>query len=71
MSIRKKTRLQQSITFFEKILRLKNLMMTKAGKEEALARHNLVVTFLRQFFEEEKAYDWIVYLDEYLKENGE
>ena len=57
--------------FFEKILRLKNLMMTKAGKEEALARHNLVVTFLRQFFEEEKAYDWIVYLDEYLKENGE
>ena len=51
---------------FEKILKLKNLMMTNAGKQEAIERHNFIVNFLKQLFKEEKAYDWEIYLDTYL-----
>lgn len=52
---------------FEKILRLKNLMMTQSGKMEAVGRHQIVVDFLRHFFDEENAYEWKEYLDNYLK----
>lgn len=52
---------------FEKILKLKALMMTKAGQIEAFARHEFVVEFLRNIFWEEKAYDWINYLNDYEK----
>ncbi len=53
--------------FFEKILKLKNMMMTASGKKEALARHELMVAFLRQLFDEEDAPRWQEYLDDYLK----
>ena len=53
---------------FEKILKLKNLMMTNAGKQEAIERHNFIVNFLKQLFKEEKAYDWEQYLDKYLSD---
>jgi uncharacterized protein len=33
--------------FFEKLLKLKGLMLTKAGKKEAEQRHNIMVAFLR------------------------
>ena len=52
---------------FEKLLKLKNLMLTNAGKEEAKNRHQIIVDFLYQLFEEESAYEWIEYLDKYLK----
>lgn len=38
--------------FFEKLLRLKNGMHTKKGREMALQRHQFLITYLEQFFEE-------------------
>ena len=52
---------------FEKILRLKDLMLTESGRKEALKRHKMVIDILYNFFEEENALEWIKYLDEYLK----
>ena len=52
---------------FEKLLKLKGLMITEAGKEEALRRHQLMVDFLYQLFDEEEASEWKEYLDNYLK----
>ena len=51
---------------FDKILKLKDLMLTKAGKIEATKRHNFVIDFLRQYFAEENATEWLKYLDNYL-----
>ena len=53
---------------FEKILKLKDLMLTYSGKEEARERHNIVVEFLYHLFDEENAKEWTIYLDNYLKE---
>ena len=50
--------------FFEKILKLKDLMLTGAGKAEAMHRHRLVVAFLSHLFEEEQAPEWSRYLRE-------
>lgn len=52
---------------FEKILKLKNLMITDSGKEEAKERHQIIVDFLYHLFNEENAPEWTKYLDEYLK----
>ena len=52
---------------FEKILKLKNLMITNSGKKEAVARHQIVVEFLYHLFGEENAPEWKKYLDEYFK----
>ena len=52
---------------FEKILKLKNLMLTDPGKEEALKRDKIVVDFLYNFFEEENEKEWLEYLNNYLK----
>ena len=53
---------------FEKILKLKDLMMTDSGKKEAKDRHQIVVDILYHLFEEENAREWTEYLNEYLKE---
>lgn len=42
---------------FEKILRLKNYMLTSAGKTEARLRHEATIAFLDELFREEKAED--------------
>lgn len=47
---------------FEKMLKLKDLMLTESGKEEAKSRHQIVVNFLYHLFEEENAPEWIEYL---------
>lgn len=52
---------------FEKILRLKSMMLTEAGKSEALARHQIIVDILYHLFEEENALDWQEYLDDFLR----
>lgn len=52
---------------FEKILKLKNLMLTDSGKEEAKKRHDLVVHFLRQLFDEEDAIEWKELLEKVIK----
>lgn len=54
---------------FEKILKLKNLMLTDSGKKEAESRHQIIVDFLYHLFEEENAPEWTEYLDNYLKLN--
>jgi len=54
---------------FEKILKLKNMMMTDSGRKEIEKRHNITVDILYQLFDEENAPEWKKYLDNYLKEN--
>ena len=55
---------------FEKILKLKDLMLTKSGKEEAKSRHQIVVDFLYHLFQEEDAPEWTNYLNKYLEVKG-
>ena len=50
---------------FEKLLKLKDLMFTKAGREEATARHNFMFLFLKEYFREEEARDWEEFLDNF------
>lgn len=52
---------------FEKILKLKDLMMTESGKQEAQERHQIIVDILYHLFEEENTPEWTEYLNEYLK----
>jgi len=56
---------------FEKTLKLKKLMFTEAGLKEASKRHQMMVDFLYQLFDEEDADDWKEYLDKYLKKEYE
>lgn len=53
---------------FEKLLNLKDLMLTESGKKEAIERHNFMVEFLYRFFEEENVPEWVDYLNNYLSE---
>lgn len=52
---------------FEKLLKLKDMMLTDSGKKEAIERHNIMVEFLYHFFEEENVPEWTEYLNNYLK----
>lgn len=52
---------------FEKILKLKKLMLTESGKKEIENRHNITIDILYHLFQEENAIEWTKYLDEYLK----
>ena len=54
---------------FEKILKLKNLMLTESGKKEAEKRHDMVVNVLYNLFEEENVPEWKEYLDNFLDNN--
>lgn len=56
---------------FEKLFKLKDLMLTKSGKEEAAKRQNIMIDFLRHFFEEQNASEWNDYLDNYLNKNNQ
>ncbi|MCR5067118.1 MAG: HD domain-containing protein [Erysipelotrichaceae bacterium] len=51
---------------FEKILRLRKLMLTKPGEQEAQKRHQAVVGFLDAYFREQKVSDqWLDLLERY------
>jgi uncharacterized protein len=52
--------------FFEKLLKLKDFMLTEPGKKEASTRHSIMVSFLRQFFSENNAAKWIAFMDDFL-----
>ena len=52
---------------FEKILKLKDLMLTESGKEEARSRHQIIVDFLYHLFDEENVPEWTDYLKKYAK----
>lgn len=56
---------------FEKILKLKGLMLTESGKEEAEERHQIIVDILYHLFDEEDTPDWKEYLDNFLSKNYE
>lgn len=51
---------------FEKVLQLKDHMLTESGKQECEHREKLVIDFLYHLFEEEEAYVWMQYLKEFL-----
>ena len=52
---------------FDKLLKLKGMMLTDAGREEAKARHQIMVDCLYHLFDEEDAQEWKEYLDNYLE----
>ena len=53
---------------FEKLFKLKGLMLTTSGKQEAVKRHQTMVSFLYDLLDEEEAIEWKEYLDKYLSE---
>ena len=55
--------------YFEKMLKLKNMMFTETGKKEALIRHKFMVEFLTQFFREQNLENWLEYLNKFEKQN--
>ena len=52
---------------FEKLLRLKDLMLTESGRKEAIKRHEFMIEFLREYFDEINNNEWNEYLTKYLK----
>lgn len=52
---------------FEKILTLKDLMLTDKGRKESVRRHNFIISFLNEYFYEEDVLEWKKYLDNYTK----
>jgi uncharacterized protein len=55
---------------FEKVLLLKDFMLTPSGKKEAQKRHEIVVEMLKHYFDEEENPAWSAYLQEFLQRNG-
>jgi len=52
--------------FFEKMFRLKDMMLTDPGKEEALVRDKAMIELLRHYFREQNVPEWSAFLEEYL-----
>lgn len=55
--------------FFDKLLKLKGLLLTDTAKILAQPRHQLMIDFLISFFNENEASDWLDYLKNYLEAN--
>ena len=53
--------------FFEKLLKLKGLMLTEPGRIEAKNRQQIMVDFLSHYFREKNAPEWSEFLEEYLR----
>ncbi len=51
--------------FFEKLLKLKDMMLTESARKEALKRHEFMVIFLHHFFEEQECDEWLEYMRRY------
>lgn len=54
--------------FFDKLLKLKGAMQTEAGRREAKRRHEFMVLFLEEFFNELGATQWVDYLQKTVME---
>jgi len=52
--------------FFEKLLKVRGMMMTKPGQQEAIVRDELMINFLDLYFREQRAPEWSQLLEEYL-----
>lgn len=57
--------------FFEKMLKIRDIMLTVPGGEEAAERDVVMVQFLRAFFREQNAPEWIRLLDDYLSQRDQ
>ena len=55
--------------FFEKLLKIPNLLLTKEGKIEGRRRMIIMVDFLREYFRENDLENWLVFLNDYLDDN--
>lgn len=53
--------------FFEKLLKLKGLMLTEPGRIEARKRQHVMVDFLRAYFREKNVPEWSEFLEKYLR----
>ena len=53
--------------FFEKMFKLYELLLTPAGKKEGARRHEFMIIFLEQFFEEQGCANWKAYLKNYIR----
>lgn len=51
--------------FFDKLLRIKNIMQTETGKKEAIKRHDFMIRFLIEYFEEMNTPKWLNFLNKY------
>ena len=52
--------------FFDKLLKLKGMMLTEPGRREAETRDDMMVGFLRQYFREQQEPEWSGFLEKYL-----
>lgn len=55
--------------FFDKLLTISGILMTKAGRDEGAVRQKIMVDFLEELFREEDAKIWSEYLSTFLKTN--
>jgi len=53
--------------FFEKLLKLKDLLQTEEARKEGARRHKFMVKYLDEFFKEQNDKNWTKYFKEYLK----
>ena len=53
--------------FFDKLLKLPNIMQTEFGKIEAQKRQKIMIQFLNEFFREQEQDKWINFLNSYLQ----
>lgn len=53
--------------YFDKLLKLKSLMLTEAGKKEGSKRQQIMIDFLYEFFRENNQPKWIKLLDDFLR----
>lgn len=53
--------------FFDKLLKLPQLIKTPSACELVRPRQEMMITFLKQFFKENNSPDWVAYLDSYLE----
>lgn len=51
--------------FFEKMLKLEKMMLTRAGREEASIRQRFMLDFLQEFFREQDLDEWLVLLENF------
>lgn len=51
--------------FFDRLLKTPSLMLTESGRQEALKRQKVMVSFLDELFREHKTPEWQEFLDRY------
>lgn len=52
--------------FFEKLFRLKDMMLTVPGAQEATVRDEIMIDILRHYFREQNVPEWSEFLEDYL-----